>query len=312
VSILWTAFVVVGTLGTFAVMLWLLISNRKATPVSSATQESAAERTTHHEYDGILEYDNPLPMWWVWLFVATLAFGLVYLVWYPGLGGIEGLGRWTSAKQLDADRAQQEARFAPVYQRLGTLPTAELVRDRQAQQIGRRLFLNNCATCHGTAARGGFGFPDLADDEWLWGGDLAAIEATITSGRNAAMPAWGAALGESGVTDTAAYVLSLSGQPHDAEAGARGAQHYATFCVACHGADGRGSTLFGAPDLTNASFLYGSSLDEVAFTIRNGRNGQMPAQAGILGADKIRILAAYVYGLQPREPSSAVADASQP
>jgi cytochrome c oxidase cbb3-type subunit 3 len=286
VSAFWTAFIVVGAFGSLIAMLLLLWNNRQAT-----------EATIDHEFDGIREYDNPLPPWWVWFFVGTVAFAAVYLLYYPGLGSFAGLGNWTSASELAADATEHDERVAPIYERLRALSPVELATDPQARQVGRRLFLNRCASCHGTDARGAFGFPNLADDEWMWGGDLAAIEATIASGRDGAMPGWGAALGERGVTDMAHYVLSLSGQPHDSAAAARAAPQYTTFCVACHGADGRGSTAFGAPDLGNGAFLYGASLDEVAFTIRHGRSGHMPPQSSLLSADEIRILATYVHTL---------------
>jgi cytochrome c oxidase cbb3-type subunit 3 len=236
-------------------------------------------------------------MWWVGLFVATIAFGVVYLAYYPGLGNFAGLGTWTAASQLDEDARQYDERFAPLYARLGAMPADALLADDQARQIGRRLFMNNCATCHGTSARGAFGFPDLTDAEWLWGGDFETIKATITAGRYAAMPPWVGALGENGVTDMANYVASLSGQTHDATAAARAAPQFVTFCAACHGRDGRGMPTVGAPDLTNSIWLYGGTVDQIAFTIRNGRGGHMPAQESVLSREKIHVLAGYVASL---------------
>lgn len=169
--------------------------------------------------------------------------------------------------------------------------------DRVAQQVGRRLFINNCSTCHGVTAQGGFGFPDLTDGEWIWGEGFDAIKHSIMNGRIAVMPPWGAALGDSGVAEVTQYTLSMAGREHDQEAALRGKSQYDTLCVACHGPDGGGNPLFGAPDLSRDIWLYGGSTDEIAFTIRNGRNGNMPAFADVLGEHKAHILAGYVDSL---------------
>ncbi len=173
----------------------------------------------------------------------------------------------------------------------------ELHQSTEAQQIGRRLFLNNCASCHGMRARGGYGFPNLTDGEWQWGGDYDIDQATIRGGRIAAMPAWGPALGDAGIADMAQYVLSLSGAPHDAAAAARAAPQFQTLLRRVPwSADGKGNPALGAPDLTNDIWLYGADADTIAFTIRNGRNGMMPNFATTLGEDRIAIVAAYVSG----------------
>ncbi len=291
-STLWSLFVIVGTLGSLGWALWLLLSN--------LSNPTAKFETTGHDFDGIQEYDNPLPLWWVGLFVATIVFAIGYLVYYPGLGNFPGLGHWTSHEQWQRDVDAQRAEFAPLYQRLAAMSEAELHDNKQAQQIGRRLFLNNCSSCHGASARGGFGFPNLTDDEWQWGGDFDTIKTTIRGGRVAAMPAWGPALGDAGVADMTQYVLSLSGAPHDQAAADRAAPQFQTMCVACHGAEGRGNPLFGAPDLTNDVWMYGRDADSIAFTLRNGRNGQMPAFGAVLGDDRVDIVAAYVSGLRKK------------
>jgi cytochrome c oxidase cbb3-type subunit 3 len=169
--------------------------------------------------------------------------------------------------------------------------------DPQAREIGQRLFLNYCSQCHASDARGGRGFPNLADDDWLYGGDPATIEATITGGRNGVMPPLGAMLGEDGVKNAAHYVLSLSGSEHDAALAAKGKQTFATICAACHGQDGKGNTALGAPNLTDRIWLYGGGLATIAETIRNGRNNKMPAWGEFLGQAKVHLLAAYVWGL---------------
>jgi len=290
-STAWSIFIVAGTLFSLIWALWLLLSNRsKSTPTVE---------TTGHEFDGITEYDNPLPMWWVGLFIATIVFAAGYLVYYPGLGNFKGLGRWTSHDQLQQDVETKDAQFAPLYQSLAAMSEDELHQSHQAQQIGRRLFLNYCSTCHGVSARGGFGFPNLTDDERQWGDDFDSIKTTLRGGRNAAMASWEAALGgDSGTADMTQYVLSLSGAQHEAAAAARAAPQFQVFCTVCHGPEGKGNPLFGAPNLTNDIWLYGGDADAIAFTLRHGRAGQMPAFESILGEARIAIVAAYVSGLQ--------------
>ncbi len=287
-SIGWSLFIIVGTLGSLAACGYLLFANRS----------TSSEETTGHVHDGIEELDNPLPMWWVYMFVITIVFAVVYLIYYPGLGNIPGVGGWTSENQWRAEVERHDARFAPIYAELAALPLEELTANREARQVGRRLFLNNCATCHGSAGTGAFGFPDLTDGEWIWGDGYDAIEHTILNGRIAVMPLWGAALGDRGVADVTEHVLALAGREHDEAAAARGAEQYTLLCVTCHKADGSGDQQLGYPNLNNDTWLYGRTRDEIAFTIRYGRNGNMPAQADLLGADRSRILAAYVLSLQ--------------
>lgn len=286
-SSLWHWFVVIGTLGSLVFFLALLFGNRKA----------GSDATTGHDFDGIEEFDNPLPMWWVWMFVASIVFGLGYLAWYPGLGNFAGLSDWSSSSALGRDQAAHEARFAPLYAELASLDETALHASRQAMQVGRRLYLNNCATCHGVNGRGAFGFPNLTDDEWIWGAGFANVRTALIHGRQAAMPGWQAALGDQGVLDVTQYVLSLSGAAHDAGAAARGAGQYRTFCVACHGPAGKGNPALGAPDLSNDVWLYGGTPERIAYTLRNGRNGRMPAFADVLSEDKVHVLAGYVTSL---------------
>ncbi len=283
----WHWFVVLGTLLSLAFMGWLLFANR----------HKSNQGTTGHNWDGIEELDNPLPMWWVGMFVVSIIFMLLYVAYYGGLGNWDGGGNWTSQGQHDAEVAQHEARFAPLYAELGGMSETELQSDRRAMQVGRRLYLNNCSTCHGVNANGVFGFPNLTDEEWQWGGDYQAIKTTLIGGRVAAMPPWGPALGEDGVVNMTNYVLMLSGQDHDAEKAAAAKPQYDMLCVACHGTEGKGNTLFGSPDLTNDIWLYGGSADQINFTLTHGRQGNMPAQSDVLSEDKIHILAAYIRSL---------------
>ncbi len=284
----WHWFVVIGTLGSLTYFLWLLYANRR----------TSGEETTGHSADGIEELDNPLPAWWIGMFVVSIVFALGYLVYYPGLGNYGGSANWSSAGQLEREQAAHESRFAPIYQHLAQLDPATLEADRLGQQVGRRLFINHCASCHGANARGGPGYPDLTDSEWIWGSDFNSVQATIGNGRNASMPPWGAVLGETGVNDVTQTVLKLAGRDHDAAAAQRGQANYNTICAACHGPAGEGNPLLGAPELRNDIWLYGGTPQAIATSIRDGRNGVMPSQAELLGKDKIHILAAYVISLQ--------------
>jgi cytochrome c oxidase cbb3-type subunit III len=283
----WSAFVIIGTIGSLIVFLVLLYANRRTT----------GGETTGHVFDGIEEYNNPMPLWWVWMFVISIVFGIGYLIYYPGLGNFAGIGGWSSVGQFEDEDEAHSARFAPFYAELAALGEAALHTNRQAQQVGRRLYVNHCSTCHGVAAQGAFGFPDLTDGEWSWGGGLANVQRAIRDGRQAAMPPWGAALGDAGVLDVSHHVLALAGRDHDAAAAERGAASFRTLCVACHGETGTGNPVLGAPDLTNDIWLYGGALEQIAFTVRHGRNGMMPAHRDILSDDQIRILAAYVTSL---------------
>ena len=195
--------------------------------------------TTGHTWDEDLgEYNNPLPRWWMWLFWITIVFGLVYLALYPGLGNYPGLLKWTEVGQLREETARHEQQFGPIYDRYAKMDLKDLARDPGALAIGQKLFLNNCAQCHASDAGGSRGFPNLTDDDWLWGGAPETIEQTILNGRNGVMPALGPALGEQGVKDAAHYVMSLSGMAHDSIRAARGKATFTQICAACHGADG--------------------------------------------------------------------------
>jgi cytochrome c oxidase cbb3-type subunit 3 len=286
----WSLFIIAGTLGSLGWALWLLLANR--------TKQSGAPQTMDHDFDGIREYDNPLPAWWVGLFVVTIVFAAAYLVYYPGLGSFAGLGKWTSREQWQNDVAANEARLAPLLAGFASMSEAQLHESHQAQQMGRRLFVNYCANCHGTSARGGAGFPNLTDDEWMWGAGYDAVKTTVRGGRTAAMPAWGAVLGDAGTADMVQYVLRLSAAAHDDAAAQRAAPQFETLCATCHGPDGKGNPLFGAPDLTNDVWLYGGDADSLATTLKNGRNGQMPAFTTVLGDARADLVAAYVTGLK--------------
>ena len=259
--------------------------------------------TTGHTWDEDLgEYNNPLPRWWMWLFWITIVFSLVYLALYPGLGSFTGYWKWTQVGQLERETAQANAQFGPLYEKFAGQEVAQLVKSPEALAIGQKLFLNTCAQCHASDGAGSRGFPNLTDGDWLYGGDPATIKRTITEGRNGIMPPFGPALGEQGTKDVAHYVMSLSGMANDSIRTARGKPSFAQICAACHGAEGKGTPLLGAPNLTDRTWLHGSGEPVIIETITRGRNNQMPAHKDLLAPAKIHLLTAYVVSLsQPQK-----------
>jgi cytochrome c oxidase cbb3-type subunit 3 len=251
-----------------------------------------------HVWDeDLAEYNNPLPNWWRWLFYITIVFALAYLVLYPGLGSFGGVLKWTSGGQYDKEVSKVDERVGPLFARFAAMDLKEVAADPQAREIGQRLFLNYCAQCHASDGRGSRGFPNLADKDWLYGGDPETIKTTITGGRQGIMPPLGSVLGGEGVKDAAHYVMSLSGMTYDSLRAARGKPHFETNCAVCHGADGKGTPALGAPNLTDDAWLYGRGESTIIETITKGRNNVMPAWGGFLGEAKTHILAAYVWGL---------------
>jgi cytochrome c oxidase cbb3-type subunit 3 len=256
-----------------------------------------AETTGHHWDEDLGEYNHPLPRWWVWLFWVTIVFSLVYLALYPGLGSFAGYWKWTQVGQLEQENAQASAQFGPLYEKFAGQDVLQLAKNPEALAIGQKLFLNNCAQCHASDGAGSRGFPNLADKDWLYGGDPATIKRSITEGRNGVMPPFAAALGEQGTKDVAHYVMSLSGSTHDSLRAARGKPLFAQICSACHGAEGKGNPQLGAPNLTDAIWLHGSGEPAIIEAVTRGRNNQMPAHKELLSAAKIHLLTAYVYSL---------------
>ncbi|WP_087466379.1 cytochrome-c oxidase, cbb3-type subunit III [Cellvibrio sp. PSBB006] len=290
----WNLWIIGLTLTNLALVLWVLLANRK---VAVSDQDEEENKTTGHVYDGIEEYDNPLPRWWFIMFIVTFVYAGVYLLVYPGLGSWPGLFGWTSVKELRGHQQQADARYADTFGTYANTPIEELAQNPDAMKMGLRLFSNNCAVCHGADGGGNYGFPNLTDHDWLYGGTPDKIKETITLGRKGAMPAWGALMGETGVVNVSEYVLQMSGQEHDAAKAELGAKLFNQNCVACHGVDGKGNQALGAPNLTDDIWLYGGEPQDIRATLRNGRNGVMPAQQELLKADRIHLLAAYVYSL---------------
>ncbi len=234
----------------------------------------------------------------MWLFYVTIAFGLVYLLLYPGFGGFAGILGWTSRGEHEVESQQAASQYGPIFNKYAQQDLAVLANDLDARAIGQRLFLTYCAQCHGSDGGGGFGFPNLRDKDWLYGGDPETIKASIMNGRNGMMPPMGQVLGsESAVKEVANYVLSLSGSRHDPALAAQGKEKYATTCAACHGVDGKGNQAIGAPNLTDDIWLFGGSEKTIIETITTGRASQMPAHKDFLGEAKVHLLAAYVYSL---------------
>lgn len=278
-----------------------------------------------HEFDGIEELNNPLPKWWAYMFYLTIVFGVIYLALYPGLGNYKGLFGWTSSNQsigtekglkadsaaaleaakaenrlsqYDREVAHADEKYGPIFAAYLATPLEELVKDEEALKVGGRLFLQNCAQCHGSDARGSKGFPNLTDDDWLYGGDLATIKTTLMNGRNGMMPPKGGLpIEDSEIKGLAEYVIKLSGGEHDEALAAQGQGSFMKGCFACHGMDAKGNKFMGAPNLTDNVWLYGGSRGSIEESIINGRAGVMPAWKDILGEEKVHVIAAYVYSL---------------
>ena len=286
---------IVGILACLA-LLW--ITSRKKVPAH-------ADNTTGHVWDeDLTEMNNPLPLWWVWMFVITIVFALMYLVAFPGLGSYEGQLKWSTRSEYEGEMARAKKELDPLYSQFTAKKVEDLAGDPAAMAIGERLFMNNCAQCHGSDARGSKGFPNLADADWLHGGTPDKINETIKGGRKGNMPPMAAAVGSADdVKNVANYVLSLSNAPHDSVRAQLGKAKF-TACAACHGVDGKGNQAIGAPNLTDNIWLHGYGEQAVIAMINNGKVNEMPAQAGKLTDAQIHVLTAYVWGLSNKVPAA--------
>ncbi|WP_018607041.1 cytochrome-c oxidase, cbb3-type subunit III [Uliginosibacterium gangwonense] len=295
VSDFWHYYVLGLVVLSLAFCVWILASNmtkRKPGPVT----------LHHHIWDEDLqEYNNPLPRWWMYLFWGALVFAVGYLFLYPGLGHLPGKIGWTAVEQYKEEMKKADEQFNPIYDKYLKQDLLAVSANPEAQAMGQRLFLTYCAQCHGADARGAKGFPNLTDNDWLYGGQPATIKTTITGGRQGAMPAWGPVLGADGVKDVANYVRSLSGLANDSVRAERGKTVFMTNCVACHGPEGKGNQALGAPNLTDRIWLYGSSEATIIETVTYGRQNQMPSFKDLLGERKIHLLAAYVLSLSKNQ-----------
>ncbi len=287
----WSIFVAAVTIVSLIACLALLI-------IAARRRVMANDNTTGHVWDEDLrELNNPLPRWWMWLFVLTVVFAAVYLTFYPGLGSSPGTLKWSSTGQWEAEQAKAKTAMAPIYAKYVSMSAEDLSKDAQAMGIGQRLFINNCAQCHGSDARGSKSFPNLTDDDWLWGGSHEKIIETLTKGRQGNMPPMAAAVGTGeDVRNVANYVLSLSGSAHNAVYAQLGKPKFAA-CAACHGNDGKGNLALGAPNLTDKIWLHGYGEAAIAAMVNQGKMNIMPAQDKLLTPEQIHVLAAYVWQL---------------
>jgi cytochrome c oxidase cbb3-type subunit 3 len=262
-------------------------------------EQGNVDKTTGHVWDGDLrELNNPLPRWWLWLFIITLAFACGYFALYPGLGANKGSLGWSSKGQLEAEIAKAKVEEDKIFAKFKNASVEDLARDPQAHAIGERLFLNNCAACHGSDAKGNKGFPNLTDNDWLHGGSPEKIIETITKGRVGQMPVMAPAVGSAEeVRQVANYVLSLSGAGHNSIAAELGKAKFKQVCAACHGADGKGNQAIGAPNLSDKIWLHGFGEEAIMNMVNKGKTNIMPAQENRLSADQIKVLASYIWSL---------------
>ena len=284
----WSAWIILLTTITIVGVTWILLANR---------HRDSDKETTGHIFDGIEEYENPLPGWWLWGFLLTIIFGVVYLIVYPGMGNFAGAFGWTGVGQYEESVERANKQYGPMYERMLATPIPELAKDPDAMRMGRRLFNDSCAQCHGADAGGSRGYPNLTDNIWQWGGEPEQIKTTLIQGRNAAMPPWQAILGDQGIAEVTEYVLQISGRSAEPTLATAGETQFQTYCAACHGPLGEGNVMLGAPALNDNNWLYGGSRGAIRQTLREGRNGVMPAQQELLYPAKIHLLAAYVYSL---------------
>jgi cytochrome c oxidase cbb3-type subunit 3 len=292
----WGIYVALLVLVNVIGALWLLFATAKRQPKE--------EDTTGHVWDEDLsEYNNALPRWWLGMFLLSVVFAAAYLVFYPGFGAVAGTLGWTSTSEVKSELAENNRKLEAVFSRFRDQDIEQLQHDPEALNIGRNVFANNCIACHGSDARGAKGYPNLTDNDWLYGGSPDQVMTTILNGRGGVMPPLGAALGDQGVDEVANYVLTLSGGKADPALAEAGKARFMTICVACHGPEGKGNIALGAPNLTDKIWLYGGTLDDIKTTVRNGRNGKMPAWGEILGKDRVRLVEAWVLA-QSSSPSA--------
>lgn len=283
----WSLWIIILTVITFIGIIWVLFGNRKTT-------SRGENQTTGHSYDGIEEYDNPLPAWWLNMFVITIVFGVGYLIVYPGLGNFKGIKGWTSSGQWDKQIEKADKRYGELFASYGEMTIDQLLASRPAIKMGQRIFANNCAQCHGSDAKGAYGIPNLTDADWLYGGTAQAIKTSITEGRTGSMPAWKSILDVETVERLSNVIMADNTReekqlPSD--------KTFQQFCAACHGADAKGSQALGAPNLVDNVWLYGVDEGKLLYSLFEGRGGVMPTHKTMLSENKIHLLTAYVISL---------------
>lgn len=291
VSILWCA-----------VFLWM----------QGSVQHKPGQVTGHLWDETLEEYSNPLPNWWRWMFYITVAFALVYLALYPGLGNMAGSFGWTMRGQYDAEMKAAEQTYGPKFNQFLKQDVMTVAKNQEAKEMGGRLFQTYCAQCHGGDAGGGPGFPNLKDGDWLWGGTPEKIKETITGGRIGIMTPKGTKpdMNADQIKDVVNYVRSLSGLSSDSARAQRGAELFPQACAACHQADAKGLQAAGYPNLTDKVWLHGSSEAKQIEIVTKGMTNQMPAFGDFLGEAKVHLLTAYVWGLGGGVAPAAAAPAA--
>ncbi|MBD9370199.1 cytochrome-c oxidase, cbb3-type subunit III [Xanthomonas sp. XNM01] len=306
----WTWYVIAIVALNLLGCVWLLWWTARRRPNDPGPEE------TLHTWDGdITEYNKPLPKWWINLFYITIVFAVGYIFWYGGLGAIPGYSKWSSAGEHADEKAVQDARLEETFKPFANQAIDVLAKDQKALALGRSIFSNTCATCHGSSGQGAIGYPNLTDDIWHWGGSPERVLETVLDGRDGIMPGWGQVLtgmgGDNAVDYTIAYVRTLSA-PETLQnnfMAAQGKKLYEGVCVACHGIDGKGNQELGAPDLTDDYWMYGSTRESLTRTITDGRHGVMPAHRELLGETRARLVAAYVWSLSHNEAGTGSAPA---
>jgi len=290
----WHWYVIIITILTIIACFWLLqwtkgVSNRK---------EGEGTGTTGHVWDeDLVELNNPLPKWWLQLFYATIAFSIIYMVLFPGLGNVSGVLGWSQEGQWEKEMGIAQQKQDAIFARYREMDNDALIADAEANATGQRLFANSCAMCHGSDGGGARGFPNLTDNDWLYGNSFDTVAQSITVGRAGLMPVMVGALDDGAVDDLVAYVQSMSGQQSDTAMATKGKTHFDTLCVACHGLDGSGNQALGSPRLNDDIWLYGGDAETIKQTVTQGRNGNMPAHQNLLSDDRRRLIAAYVLSL---------------
>lgn len=290
----WSWFVAAGTIAFVIWCIWLISWSAKQGP-----QGKKDEELVGHKWDGDLEeWNNPAPKWWLYLYFITIAWAVGYMILYPGIGAFDGVLGWSQEGQYDEEMQAAADRYEPIYEKFAGMEFSALAADADARKLGASLYASYCTTCHGSDARGAPGYPNLTDAAWQWGNTEQALTTTIMQGRNGVMPALGPALGgDAGIDDMVNYVRSLSGAVEPGPAAAATQAKFIALCSACHGADGKGNPMLGGLNLADDHWRYGGAAEDVRYTLVNGRNGVMPAHGGLLGANRTKILAAYVSSL---------------
>ena len=309
----WSVYVIALVVLNIVGCVWLLWWTARRRPGDPGPTD------TSHVWDGdITEYNKPLPRWWINLFYITIVFSIGYLLWYPGLGAFAGYGRWTSAQEYAQHKAGEDAKLAETFAPYNGQSIDHLARDPNAVALGRSIFSNTCATCHGSSAQGAIGYPNLSDRIWHWGGSPERVLETVLNGREGVMPPWGKVLtgmgGPNAIDYVVAYVRTLShpGSLSNNYLAAQGKPLYDGVCVACHGEKGKGNQAMGAPDLTDDYWLYGDTSEALRKTIIDGRHGSMPAHRELLGETRARLVAAYVWSLSNQPGATRAAGEGQP